>query len=331
MATVSEGSSTKKLKSDQDDLAEDLLVSTSEMDAELMKEVILEPSKSAGPGSQVSEDLDEDENSEDVDDDENSNSSCYDGMLSDYDDDEYDNETAKLQAQFDAADLPTGVEASISWLKQPTTQSLYDNETEKLQMQFDAAVLPAGVEPSISWMKLPAQSPNFDSQASSTASNSLSSHSGKEKEDNLDVSRDKLPGISISSQPGFSNEEKSADEVLEMFKLFKQFDVVQDYSDHHFTEGYCKSKQPSQNWTKIIQQEWKILEKDLPDTIFVRVFEERMDLLRAAIVGAAGTPYHDGLFFFDVFFPPDYPSIPPVCDHAQFLLLDSTRINIEKF
>ncbi|KAL5730373.1 (E3-independent) E2 ubiquitin-conjugating enzyme [Ranunculus cassubicifolius] len=36
-----------------------------------------------------------------------------------------------------------------------------------------------------------------------------------------------------------------------------------------------------------------------------------MDLLRAVIVGAAGTPYHDGLFFFDVFFPSTYPNEPP--------------------
>ena len=48
------------------------------------------------------------------------------------------------------------------------------------------------------------------------------------------------------------------------------------------------------------------------DGIHVRVFEERMDLLRACIVGAAGTPYHDNLFFFDIFFPPDYPHEPPV-------------------
>jgi ubiquitin-protein ligase len=40
-----------------------------------------------------------------------------------------------------------------------------------------------------------------------------------------------------------------------------------------------------------------------------------MDLLRAAIVGPAGTPYHDGLFFFDVHFPPEYPRYPPVCYH----------------
>lgn len=37
-----------------------------------------------------------------------------------------------------------------------------------------------------------------------------------------------------------------------------------------------------------------------------------MDLLRACLVGAAGTPYHDNLFFFDIFFPPDYPHEPPV-------------------
>ena len=37
-----------------------------------------------------------------------------------------------------------------------------------------------------------------------------------------------------------------------------------------------------------------------------------MDLLRAAIVGSNGTPYHDGLFFFDIFLPPEYPQEPPV-------------------
>jgi ubiquitin-conjugating enzyme E2 O len=53
---------------------------------------------------------------------------------------------------------------------------------------------------------------------------------------------------------------------------------------------------------------------DYAEYIYVRVYEERIDLLRAAIVGPAGTPYHDGLFFFDVRFPSDYPNCPPVCD-----------------
>lgn len=37
-----------------------------------------------------------------------------------------------------------------------------------------------------------------------------------------------------------------------------------------------------------------------------------MDLLRAAIAGSNGTPYHDGLFFFDIYLPPQYPHEPPV-------------------
>jgi ubiquitin-conjugating enzyme E2 O len=71
-------------------------------------------------------------------------------------------------------------------------------------------------------------------------------------------------------------------------------------------------QQPPKTWTKRIQDEWKILEKDLPDTIYVRVYETRIDLLRSVIVGPAGTPYHDGLFVFDVLFPPTYPDVPPM-------------------
>lgn len=44
----------------------------------------------------------------------------------------------------------------------------------------------------------------------------------------------------------------------------------------------------------------------------MRVYEDRMDLLRAVIVGAYGTPYQDGLFFFDFHLPPTYPDVPPV-------------------
>lgn len=48
------------------------------------------------------------------------------------------------------------------------------------------------------------------------------------------------------------------------------------------------------------------------DTIYVRIYEDRMDLLRAVILGAPGTPYHDGLFIFDLYLPPEYPHTPPV-------------------
>ncbi|KAL0399390.1 UNVERIFIED_CONTAM: putative ubiquitin-conjugating enzyme E2 25 [Sesamum radiatum] len=117
------------------------------------------------------------------------------------------------------------------------------------------------------------------------------------------------------------------DEVLKDFDLFKKFDTVEDYSDHHYSKHGSCGIQPPRSWAKRIQEEWKILENNLPDEIFVRVYESRMDLLRAVIVGAEGTPYHDGLFFFDVFFPSTYPNAPPAfvlghfCKHARDILV----------
>lgn len=50
------------------------------------------------------------------------------------------------------------------------------------------------------------------------------------------------------------------------------------------------------------------------------MWHPRLDLLRAVMVGPADTPYHDGLFFFDIKLPPNYPASPP-----QVLLLLATQ------
>lgn len=93
------------------------------------------------------------------------------------------------------------------------------------------------------------------------------------------------------------------------YMSFNQFDVVQDFSDHHYAK--TSPGKATKDWVKAIQSEWNLLQKNLPESIYVRVYEDRIDLLRAAIVGPAGTPYHDGLFFFDVRFPSEYPKCPP--------------------
>ncbi|XP_076947444.1 putative ubiquitin-conjugating enzyme E2 38 [Bidens hawaiensis] len=74
----------------------------------------------------------------------------------------------------------------------------------------------------------------------------------------------------------------------------------------------CGMFQPLKYWDACIQKEFKILEENLPETIFVRAYESRKDLLRAVIIGPKGTSYHDGLFFFDMYFPPTFPLYPPV-------------------
>ncbi|KAJ6838147.1 putative ubiquitin-conjugating enzyme E2 23 [Iris pallida] len=91
---------------------------------------------------------------------------------------------------------------------------------------------------------------------------------------------------------------------------FKHFDVAESPLDHYFLGSNAQSN-GGRKWAKKVQQEWSILEKNLPDAIYVRLFEDRMDLLRAVIVGACGTPYQDGLFFFDFHLPPEYPQVPP--------------------
>ncbi|KAF8099662.1 hypothetical protein N665_0239s0006 [Sinapis alba] len=112
---------------------------------------------------------------------------------------------------------------------------------------------------------------------------------------------------------------------------FKRFDTVDDFSDHHFASQGKASKQHAKGWVKKVQSDWKILENDLPETIFVRACESRMDLLRAVIIGAEGTPYHDGLFFFDIQFSDTYPSAPPrVHYHAGGLRINPNLYNCGK-
>jgi ubiquitin-conjugating enzyme E2 O len=43
-----------------------------------------------------------------------------------------------------------------------------------------------------------------------------------------------------------------------------------------------------------------------------------MDLLRAVMLGASGTPYQDGLFFFDLQLPLSYPTMPPQAYYHSF-------------
>jgi ubiquitin-conjugating enzyme E2 O len=99
------------------------------------------------------------------------------------------------------------------------------------------------------------------------------------------------------------------------------FDLVSDDSDHRFNNcnvaGNCFRDTKSAIYKRIMK-EWKILEKNLPDSIYVQAYERRIDLLRAVIIGAAGTPYHDGLFFFDIQFPSDYPNNPPKIHYHSF-------------
>jgi ubiquitin-conjugating enzyme E2 O len=52
------------------------------------------------------------------------------------------------------------------------------------------------------------------------------------------------------------------------------------------------------------------------DTILVRAYEDRSDLLRSLIIGPENTPYEDAPFVIDWMLPSDFPQSPPI---AHFL------------
>ena len=68
-------------------------------------------------------------------------------------------------------------------------------------------------------------------------------------------------------------------------------------------------------WSKAVRREWRTLASSLPANVWVRVFEARTDLLRAAMLGPEGTPYHDNVFVFDFSLGPRYPDEPPAASY----------------
>ncbi|TKY59796.1 putative ubiquitin-conjugating enzyme E2 38 [Spatholobus suberectus] len=159
---------------------------------------------------------------------------------------------------------------------------IYEDDYSSMQDQFDSVDLPPGVEAPLPWLK------------------DISSSECKQA---VAFSR-----IESSSK---GKVDETEDMVMQKFRQFKQFDTVDSFPDHHYDKEGTSEPQKPKNWAKKIQEEWKILEENLPETIFVRVSESRMELLRAVIIGPHGTPYHDGLFFFDCLFPSTYPASPP--------------------
>lgn len=60
-----------------------------------------------------------------------------------------------------------------------------------------------------------------------------------------------------------------------------------------------------------IARELASLRTALPDTIFVRVDEARLDVLKALIIGPQGTPYSYGVYCFDLFLSDRFNQEPP--------------------
>ncbi|KAK3308407.1 uncharacterized protein B0T15DRAFT_392453 [Chaetomium strumarium] len=103
------------------------------------------------------------------------------------------------------------------------------------------------------------------------------------------------------------------------FRKWHRENCVKDLPDHVILEGHAfkekagklvKSNHSVGRMRKLVGQ-ISSLSTDLPEGIYVRHGESRLDVLRILISGPADTPYENGLFEFDMFCDQEFPEEPP--------------------
>ncbi|TKS85133.1 Baculoviral IAP repeat-containing protein 6 [Collichthys lucidus] len=132
----------------------------------------------------------------------------------------------------------------------------------------------------------------------------------------------------VSSRPKPLSILRSLEEkyVAAMKKLqFDTFEMVSEDEDgkvmfkvnyHYMSQVKNGSDTNSAARSRRLAQEAVTLSTSLPlsssSSVFVRCDEERLDIMKVLITGPADTPYANGCFEFDVYFPQDYPNSPPL-------------------
>ncbi|TDL28122.1 hypothetical protein BD410DRAFT_782087 [Rickenella mellea] len=106
-----------------------------------------------------------------------------------------------------------------------------------------------------------------------------------------------------------TNEEKEDDSPWKRFSILESAPV-----DHAFYG--TPPAQPSKPFLGRLSKEYRVLSSSLPESIIVRAYEDRTDLLRSLIIGPENTPYEDAPFVIDWMLDSNFPQSPPI---AHFL------------
>ncbi|KXN83875.1 putative ubiquitin-conjugating enzyme E2 23 [Leucoagaricus sp. SymC.cos] len=96
---------------------------------------------------------------------------------------------------------------------------------------------------------------------------------------------------------------------------WKKFDILSSTPMDHAFYSHPPA-QPGKSFMARLNREYRVLTNSLPDTIVVRAFEDRTDLLRCLIIGPENTPYEDAPFIIDWRLDSSFPNSPPI---AHFL------------
>ncbi|KAK2588919.1 hypothetical protein KPH14_001776 [Odynerus spinipes] len=113
-----------------------------------------------------------------------------------------------------------------------------------------------------------------------------------------------IPPLVYAEGEGFSIEETAPDSHKFKLTMFQPTDPT--------------------NFFRTVSKELKLLRSSLPPGVWVKGFEDRIDLYSVMFRGPEKTPYEDGLFLFDFQLSADYPAAPPLCHYISYC---SERLN----
>eukprot|EP00472_Partenskyella_glossopodia_P012878 CAMPEP_0197517684 /NCGR_PEP_ID=MMETSP1318-20131121/2726_1 /TAXON_ID=552666 /ORGANISM="Partenskyella glossopodia, Strain RCC365" /LENGTH=1160 /DNA_ID=CAMNT_0043067459 /DNA_START=76 /DNA_END=3558 /DNA_ORIENTATION=+ len=89
-------------------------------------------------------------------------------------------------------------------------------------------------------------------------------------------------------------------------------DILSSKVPHVFKKDSEKAQPPPKVIRRLTQEIGSMM-TGLPYGVFLRVDNTRMDIMRACIIAPGDAPYENGVFFFDLWIPTNYPQSPPKC------------------
>lgn len=118
----------------------------------------------------------------------------------------------------------------------------------------------------------------------------------------------------VATAAATSTSQPAADVYVDTMRSL-QVAFVESLPFHKYaTEAEQETSKPKER-VKRLTKEIGSLKVDLPlnesSSVFVRVEETNICLWRVLITGPSDTPYANGCFAFDVYFPQQYPNVPP--------------------
>ncbi|CAG7731793.1 unnamed protein product [Allacma fusca] len=121
------------------------------------------------------------------------------------------------------------------------------------------------------------------------------------------------------------NYELSLTEVEEVLSDFRtrnkrglwedpQFDILENVPDNHYFKR--SATMVDSHLIRVVRDEFDIIRGNVPDGVYIRVYEDRMDLISALIIGPAKTPFENCPLMFDLKLPKTFPRTSP---QVQFI------------